>query len=98
MKTPVIVYACSMRRMTRMRIIVTALTFAVAAAAQTASGTLTIGKEQFELKHAAATIVKGATRIVVADKPIPEDLLDDESQIWDLKTQGYHGFQLDITN
>ena len=81
-----------------MRIIVTALTFAVAAAAQTASGTLTIGKEQFELKHAAATIVKGATRIVVADKPIPEDLLDDEAQIWDLKTQGYHGFQLDITS
>ena len=80
-----------------MRTIALALTFAAATAAQTASGTLTIGKEQFELKHAAAMIVKGSTRIVVADKPIPADLLDDEAQIWDLKTKGYHGFQLDIT-
>jgi hypothetical protein len=63
---------------------------------QTASGTLTIGADKFEMKHAAATLVKGATRIVLADKPIPGDLLDDEGQIWDLKTQGYHGMQIDI--
>jgi hypothetical protein len=64
--------------------------------AQTASGTLTIGKDRFDMKYAAAASVKGGTRIVVADQPIPEDLMDDEGQIWDLKTRGYHGFQLDI--
>ena len=33
--------------------------------AQTASGTLTIGKDQFEIKYAAAAVVKGGTRIVL---------------------------------
>src|SRR5207245_2901910 len=96
MQTPALVYAYLVRRMPRMRTIVSALVFAAAAAAQTASGSLTVGKEQFELKHVMATIVKGATRIVVADQPIPPDVMDDEAQIWDLKTKGFHGFQLDI--
>ena len=65
--------------------------------AQSVSGTLTIGKDQFEMKYAAAARVKAGTRIVIADKPIPEDLLDDEAEIWDLKTRGYHGMQVDIT-
>src|SRR5690349_10307337 len=64
--------------------------------AQTASGTLTIGKDQFEMKYAAAAQTKSGTRIVLADKPIPEDVLDDEAQIWDLKSRGYHGMQVDI--
>ena len=69
---------------------------AVALHAQTASGTLTIGKDQFEMKYAAALQVKNGTRIVLADKPIPEDLLDDEAQIWDLKTRSYHGLEANI--
>src|ERR1043166_3184376 len=64
---------------------------------QTASGTLTVNQDKFEFKHAAAVKIKDGTRIVLADKPIPEDVLDDEAQIWDLKTQGIHGLQLDIT-
>jgi hypothetical protein len=64
--------------------------------AQTASGTLTIGNDKFEMKYAAATQIKTGTRVVLADKPIPEDVLDDEGQIWDLKTRGYHGIQADI--
>jgi hypothetical protein len=64
--------------------------------AQTASGTLTIGNDQFEMKYAAAAQTKNGTRIVLADKPIPEDVLDDEAQIWDLKSRGYHGLQADI--
>jgi hypothetical protein len=79
-----------------MKILLAVLAFAATVHAQTASGTLTINRDQFELKHAAAAAVKGRTRIVVADKPIPEDLMDDEGQLWDLKTSGYHGFQLDI--
>lgn len=63
---------------------------------QTASGTLTIGKDQFELKHAGAVKIKDGTRIVLADKPIPPDVLDDEAQVWDLKDKGYHGLQIDI--
>lgn len=69
-----------------------------------AAGRLTIGKDTFELKYAAAALVpdssdktKTATRIVLADKPIPADVVDDEGQIWDLKEKGYHGLQVDIT-
>jgi len=64
--------------------------------AQTASGTLSIGKDQFEMKYAAAAQIKNGTRIVLADKPIPADLLDDEAQIWDLKASGHHGLELNI--
>jgi hypothetical protein len=64
---------------------------------QTASGTLTIGNDQFEMKYSAAALAKGGTRIVLADKPIPEDVIDDEGQIWDLKRSGFHGLQVDIT-
>ena len=73
-------------------------------AQSTASGTLTIGKDKFEMKYSAAALVadssgktKTKTRIVLTDKPVPEDLLDDEGQIWDLKTRGYHGLQVDIS-
>ena len=72
------------------------LSFAEALYAQTASGTLTIGKDQFEMKYAAAVLIKTGTRIVIADKPISADVLDDEAQIWDLKSHGYHGLQVDI--
>jgi hypothetical protein len=74
------------------------LTLAIPACAaqNAASGTLTIGKDTFDMKYAAATLAGGGTRIVLADKPIPEEILDDESQIWDLKSRGYHGLQIDI--
>jgi hypothetical protein len=77
-------------------VLILALAATASAAQNTASGTLTIGKDAFEMKYAAATLTKDGTRVVLADKPIPVDLLDDESQIWDLKTQGFHGLQIDI--
>lgn len=69
----------------------------------TASGTLTLNGQTFQLKYAAAIQVpdlfdksKIATRIVLADKPIPPDVMDDMAAIWDLKTKDIHGLQLDI--
>ena len=78
-------------------VLILALASAASAAQNSASGNLTIGKDTFEMKYAAATLTAEGTRIVLADKPIPVDLLDDEAQIWDLKTQGFHGLQIDIT-
>jgi hypothetical protein len=81
-----------------------AATGATAHAQSNASGTLTIGKDRFEIRYAAATQVpdpfektKMNTRIVLTDKPVPEDLLDDDGQIIDLKRQGCHGLRVDIT-
>ena len=72
--------------------------------AQTASGTVTIGKDKFEMKYAAAALVRDSaeksktkTRIVVADQPIPADILDDEAQVWDLKSKGFHALEIEIT-
>jgi hypothetical protein len=83
--------------------ILLSLSIAASLSAQgTASGTLTLNGKTFQLKYAAAIQVpnsdktKTATRIVLADKPIPLDVMDDLSQIWDLKTQDVHGLQLDI--
>lgn len=82
-----------------MRRIGLVLVFAAAGVAHgqgTASGTLTIGKDKFEMKYSAAMLVpdsfektKSKTRIVVADKPVPADLLGDEGKLWDLKTRGF---------
>src|SRR5207248_1365656 len=70
----------------------------------TASGTLTVGKDTFAIKYVASALVRDSsektktkTRIVLADKPIPDDLLDDEGQIWGLKEHGFHGLQVEIT-
>jgi hypothetical protein len=69
----------------------------------TASGTLTLNGRSFPLKYSAAILVpntdnktKMGTRIVLADKPIPPDVMDDFAAIWDLKTKDFHGLQLDI--
>jgi hypothetical protein len=70
---------------------------ATATAQNTASGTLTAGAGQFEMKYAAAAKVAGKTRIVIADKPIPEDVMDDEAEIWDLKSKDFHGLEVEIT-
>jgi hypothetical protein len=72
----------------------------------TVSGFVTINNDRFELNSVAAMLVpdsfdktktKVRTRMVLADKPVPQDVLDDQSQIWDLKTQGYHGLQIEFS-
>ncbi len=67
------------------------------------SGVLTLNQQTFQLGYSAAIQVpdsldkgKMSTRIVVADKSIPPDVMDDEASIWDLKSKGYHGIQIDI--
>src|ERR1051326_2178853 len=90
MKNPARISACLYMK-------IAIVLFASALHAQTASGTLTIGKDQFEVKYSAAAQVKDGTRIVLADKPIPADIIDEESQIWDLKSQGFHGLEINIT-
>lgn len=71
----------------------------------TVSGYVTINNDRFDLNSVAAMLVpdsfdktkpKLRARIVLTDKPVPQDVLDDQSEIWDLKTQGYHGLQLEI--
>ena len=69
----------------------------------TASGVLTLNQQTFQLGYSAAIQVpdsldkgKMATRIVVADKPIPPEVMDDEASIWDLKSKDFHGIQIDI--
>jgi hypothetical protein len=54
----------------------------IALAQSNASGNLTIGKDKFDIRYAAATRVPDPfdktrmdTRIVLTDKPVPEDLL-----------------------
>ncbi len=66
----------------------------------TASGGLTLNQQTFQLGYSAAIQVPDSqgkmTRIVVADKSIPPEVLDDEASIWDLKSKGFHGIQIDI--
>jgi hypothetical protein len=75
----------------------------VALAQKPVSGTLTIGNDKFEIKYAAATVApdvfdksKKVVRIVLTDKPVAEDTIDDEGLIMDLKSQGVHGLKIDI--
>jgi hypothetical protein len=70
----------------------------------TASGFLTINNERFEVSSASAMIVpdpfnknKLQVRIVLADKPIPPGILDDEAAVWDLKSKGIHGLEISIS-
>ena len=72
-------------------------------AQNSASGILIINKDRFDLKYVSAAQApdtfdksKLATRIVVADKPIPPEVMDDEAQIWDLKSQGFHGMEITL--
>jgi hypothetical protein len=74
-----------------------------ACAQGTASGTLTLNQDTFELKYAAAMRVpdffdktKKATRVVLTDKPIPGELVEEEAEVWDLKSQGIHGLEITV--
>jgi hypothetical protein len=54
----------------------------VAAAQDTASGTLMVNKDKVAGKYAAAIKTKDGTRIVLGDgKPIATDVLEDEGEI-----------------
>lgn len=72
--------------------------------AQNVSGTVTINNDKFEMKYGGATLApdsfdktKNQVRIVVADQPVPQELLADEGQLWDLKSKGYHGLEIQIS-
>src|SRR6185369_4506289 len=91
-----------------MRIIRLLLSLAAAGGAYgqgTASGTLTIGKDKFEMKYSAAILAtdsfdntKTKTRIVVSDKAIPADVMGEESKLWDLKSRGFHALEVEINS
>src|SRR5579871_4499277 len=67
------------------------------------SGTVSINNDKFDMKYAAAALVpdsfdktKLQARIVFADQPVPQDLVADEAQVWDLKSKGHHGLEIQI--
>lgn len=83
------------------------LGFAMAAAPlraqNTVSGTLTLGNDTYEIRYAAATQVPSpfdksqtVTKVLLTDKPVPPDKLDDAGQVSELKNQGYHGLDVEI--
>jgi hypothetical protein len=70
------------------------------------SGFVAINNDRFELNSVAAALVpdsfdksktKIRTRLLLTDKPVPEDIIDDQGQIWDLKTEGVHGLEIEFS-
>lgn len=79
---------------------------ATAHAQGTAVGFVAFNQDRYELVSAAAMWVpdpldtsgaKRSVRIVLADKPVPVDVLDDGNQISNLKKRGYHGLDVEIS-
>jgi hypothetical protein len=71
--------------------------------AQMVSGTVSINNDKFKMKYGAAALVpdsfdkaKLQVRLVFADQPVPQDLIADEAQVWDLKSKSYHGLEIQI--
>jgi hypothetical protein len=72
----------------------------------TVSGVVAINNDRYNLNSVAAVVVpdsfdksktKVRTRVVLTDKAVPPDILDDYSLILDLKAQGYHGLEIEFS-
>jgi len=95
-----------MKQRLRSIIVIVAAAIGPLQAQSTVSGVVAINNDRYNLNSVAAVVVpdsfdksktKVRTRVVLTDKPVPPDILDDYSLILDLKAQGYHGLEIEFS-